>query len=794
MFATIFARPRALGAFALSLALACALPLPASAQATTYVTGTVTSGGTPAAHADVELVGNNLDVHHPTDDQGRFSFTGLSAGEYTLTAKKGNLSAKRSIDLTAAGVTLDVALAELKEIGRVVVANRPPVAQSSGTDVVLNSQTLTKLPDTNNLPNILLQLPDAARGSNGQIHINGDHNGISYIVDGVPLPEELNRVLGNEIDPSTIAFMNVIEGAYPAQYGNHFAGVLDIGTKSYTGPAGASIDGTIGSFNTYNGILDLHAPVGKGGSLVFSSRVGQDGRAIDPPQANMLHDTGSDASQFLRLSLPSGGTDFLNVDLIHSLQTFQIPPDLAHGAPPQTDDNEYQEDYFLAAQFRHAFGQNASISFGPSFKSSRVLDTNDLSNDLAGAASMPLLGAPAPPTATCTDFSDCPFFSVFADRTSQVMQFNADYASHSASHDVRIGTLLALQTVPKNYVITLQPGNQLSATGAAVTVTDTTTNNGGSQAYYAQDSWRFAPRWQLDYGLRWDQFSASSTGFAGNWNQTSPRAKLTYNFTKRASIYAYYGRLFEPFSLESISPQAAAALFAPQNLTAGLTYDLKPERDSLYEAGFHVPFGIADLGLRLSHRVATDWIDDTQVGDTNLHQDINFPQGRADSQSIYVNAPLENGGRTYLSVSHVIAVNSTNCETQLLQNCALAGPPGGDFVQADHDQHWDSSGGVILNDGGGGWFSLDGEYGSGLSQDPSNCPPLFDAVNCKVAPHLIFNVAKAIGIGGGQLVFSIQNVLNDTYAVTLDNSLQGTHYARPRSFNFRFIFGQSSTP
>jgi hypothetical protein len=780
-------------AVVLSIALVLGGLSAASAQSTTYISGTVISKGVPLGGADVELSGNNLDVHRTTDARGQFSFLGLTVGEYTLTAKKGDLTVSRSIELTSSGTTLSLEVTQLQEIGHVVVANRPPVAGSSGSDVVIDSQTLTKLPDTNSLPNVLVQAPAAARGSNGQIHLNGDHNGLSYIIDGVPLPEELNRVLGNEVDPSTISFMNLIEGAYPAQYGSHFGGVLDIGTKSYTGPAGANLDVTGGSYNYYNGIVDFHAPVGNGGSFVLSGRFSHDGRALDPPDQTMLHDAGSDVSQFLRLSLPTGKSNFVNVDLIHALQTFQIPPDLSQGVPAQTDDNEYQEDTFLAVQFRHQISENSSISFGPSFKTSRVLDTNDLANDLAGAAGMPLLGPPAPPTATCTDFSDCPFFSVLADRTSQVMQFNADYDSHSERHDFRAGTLLALQTVPKDYVITIQPGNQLNPSGAPFTVTDTTTNNGTSQAFYAQDGWHFLRHWLVDYGVRYDQFTAGSTGFAGEWNQTSPRAKLTYEFSPRASAYIYYGRLFEPFSLESISPQAAAALYVPSNLSSGVSFDLKPERDSLYEAGFHVPLGIADVGFRISQRNATDWIDDTQVGATNLHQDINFPQGRVSSQSLYTNVPLANESRAYLSVSHVIAVNSYNCETQLLQNCALAGPPGGDFVQADHDQHWDSTGGVIVNDRHGGWFSLDGEYGSGLSLGfpavPNPCA-VVDCINYKTAPHLVFNIAKALPIASGQIVFSIQNVFNDMYAITLDNSLQGTHYARPRSFDIRYIIGQ----
>jgi outer membrane receptor protein involved in Fe transport len=138
-------------------------------------------------------------------------------------------------------------------------------------------------------------------------------------------------------------------------------------------------------------------------------------------------------------------------------------------------------------------------------------------------------------------------------------------------------------------------------------------------------------------------------------------------------------------------------------------------------------------------------------------------------------------------------VNSLNCETQLLQDCAAFGPPGGDFVQADHDQHWDATSGMVLNDRHNGWFSFDAEYGSGLSiGDTTLCPPFpqGDAINCKVPPHLTFDAAKGFSVGNhAKLAFAIRNLFNDRYAIVLDSSLQGTHYARPRTLELRLFLG-----
>ena len=66
-----------------------------------------------------------------------------------------------------------------------------------------------------------------------------------------------------------------------------------------------------------------------------------------------------------------------------------------------------------------------------------------------------------------------------------------------------------------------------------------------------------------------------------------------------------------------------------------------------------------------------------------------------------------------------------------------------------------------------------------------------DAVNCKVVPHLIFNVEKGVALGPNLIVaLSMLNLLNDRFAITLDNSLQGTHYACPRAILLQFTTHQ----
>jgi outer membrane receptor for ferrienterochelin and colicin len=778
---------RALGALALFSVFLLSLSSfgVALAQASTFIAGVVTSSGKPAANVPVTLKGNNLTQHATTDSQGKFAFNALTIGNYLVSVPGASGPVTLEINLSSTGTTISLDTAAIKQIGAVRVSSAP-VNRAAGTDVVINADQLSRAANANSLPDILLQIPDAARGSNGQVHLNGDHNGINYVIDGVEIPEGLNRVLGDEIDPSNIGFAEVIEGAYSAQYGDKFAGVFNITTKGQTGPAGFTFDGTLGSLNDHETVAGYHTPVGTTGSLYVGARLYSDSRVLDPPSESAIHDNGSTASQFLRYTNTFNEKDTLTFDLTHSLQTFQVPPDISQGTPASTDDNENQEDLYSSLIYRHAFSNGGVLTFGPSFKRSNIVDTNDPQSDLIGQIQ-------GPDAAPCQTFANCGFLSVFANRTDINDRFNTDYVIRTGSHEIRAGALYGEESLQKDYRITIAATNAAGTALEPFTVTDTAPNEAHTQEFYVQDGWQMDSRWRADYGLRADAFQVFSTEFDNGFSQVSPRFKLTRIITPRSSIYAYYGRLFEPFSLESISPTAAAALYGNTfNATAG--NDLRPQRDSLYETGAHMPFGAGQLGLRISHKVSTDWIDDTQVGATNLHQDINFPRGLVDSQSLYYNQQLARHGTFYLTASHVVAQNSLNCETQLLQDCSQFGPPGGDLVQADHDQHYDATSGFVLNNEHNGWLSFSGEYGSGLSRgDTALCPPFpfGDAVNCKVPPHLTFDLSKGVPFGGphSNLVFSIQNLFNDRYAVVLDSTLQGTHFAQPRTFTLRYHLG-----
>jgi hypothetical protein len=780
------------------LFIACCLSPALATNTSAFLSGVVQQDGKAVVGAKVSASGNNRTFETTTDKNGRFQFPPFTVGTYSIQATFGSAHGAARVDLGAGGAIVTIPIG-LKEIGAVVVTSSNRL-RGSGSDTVLNSTALTEMPYNNSFTEMQIQLPGAARGANGVVHFNGDHGVVNYQIDGVALPQELNRDIGGEINLNDLSFIDFLAGAYPAQYGLRFGAVFNMATRAGTGPAGFDGNASYGSYGTVNTTIGYHAPLAGGGGYDIAFSGMQTGRGLDPPDFDSPHNAASSVNQFARFTLPDGPNNYTNITVIHGTSTFQIPNDVQFGEPADTDDNEDQNDTFLSVQFHHAIGDSGSFNFGPAFKSSQIQDFGDPNNDFIYGENLNVTPPPYGNGGTSTDcanaFAVAPGnptafptmcgYSLADDRTAIDYIMQGDFTRTYGRHTFQAGTTYDNTRVLKYYAITLQPDNFLapietpSTPDAPYTVVDDAPNTGNTYQSYVQDSWRMSNLWEADYGMRYDFFNIKSTSFDEGFGAFSPRLKITRFYGNRASVYAYIGRFFEPFSFENVSPEAAQLLNYPLQSTVA-QFDLKPERDTQLELGGHLPAGRGDLGFRVWQKNANDLIDDTQVGVTQLHQDINYTLGRLSQEALVYSQPLARNGRTYLSVTHENSVNS-GCETQLLAPCF--GSPTG-YTPADHEQRWSVAGGGLLRDTHGGWFSMTGEYGSGLSS--AVCPPTTPGF-CKMTPHTIFDVEKGIAIAPKTaLTINVQNLLNDRYYVTLLNA-QGNHYAPPRvvSIGVRF--------
>ncbi|MDQ6780471.1 MAG: TonB-dependent receptor, partial [Candidatus Eremiobacteraeota bacterium] len=371
--------------YAISLGCALvALLIPLLARAAVVVQGhVVDTRGNMVSGATVTLAGANRTIETLSHPGGSFAFVNVVEGEYELRARAAAGTAALHVVVAGAPVAVELHLT-LQTLGRVVSVSSAPSLRSGGSTLISAAQ-LAHSPASNNLADVFVQLPSAARGSNGQIHINGDHGDINYSLDGVPLPQALNRVIGSEVDPSDVGYLDVIEGAYPAKYGGKFGAVVNIATVAGSGAHGGYVETSAGSRGDATLSLLHHSALGPRGGMTLSLRQARTRWALDPPVRDAAHDRGSTANQFVRVTLPAGVTDSWNFDLSHVAQTFQIPPDTANGTPANSDDVETQNDAFASASFHHAIGLDGALTVNAFGKASTFEDFPDPANDFAAA-------------------------------------------------------------------------------------------------------------------------------------------------------------------------------------------------------------------------------------------------------------------------------------------------------------------------------------------------------------------------------------------------------------------------
>src|ERR1700687_1995337 len=123
--------------------------------------------------------------------------------------------------------------------------------QTGASVYTIDSAAIAAVPGGDNtlLNQVVLQAPDVAQDSFGQLHVRGEHNGLQYRLNGIILPEGI-AVFGQSLDPRLISKLQLVTGALPAEYGLRTAGIIDLKTKSGALDPGGALSVYGGSHGT----------------------------------------------------------------------------------------------------------------------------------------------------------------------------------------------------------------------------------------------------------------------------------------------------------------------------------------------------------------------------------------------------------------------------------------------------------------------------------------------------------------------------------------------------------------
>jgi len=324
-------------AFLVVFYLGLGLSVYAQSGSSTSITGTVVDpSGAVVAFAGVELHNpvSGLERATATDASGKFTISNVPFNPYHLTVTAHGFDVySQDVDVrSAVPVSVNINL-------KVTGSSEVVTVESTAADLLENTSTFhtdvdrglfDKLPlesQSSSLSSLVtLASPGIAADSNGLFHGMGDHAENSFSVDGQPITDQQSKVFSNQIPLDSVASLEVISGAPPAEFGEKTSVVINVTTRSGQGvttPHGA-VTASYGSFGTANAGFNLAYGGQNWGNFISLSGLNS-GRFLDPPEFTVIHDKGNEENLFDRVDYQVSKADSIHVNLGFTRSWFQNP-------------------------------------------------------------------------------------------------------------------------------------------------------------------------------------------------------------------------------------------------------------------------------------------------------------------------------------------------------------------------------------------------------------------------------------------------------------------------------------
>src|SRR5438128_8615927 len=381
---------------------------------------------------------------------------------------------------------------------------------------------------TNTTSQILQQsIVGAARAPTGEVHIRGQHAEYTYYVDGVPVPSGISGSLNELFDPQVVNQIDFQTGGWDAEYGGKIAAVVNVNTRIPSGGFHLDASGYGGSFNANGQALNASTNAGKWGFFFSGARQATDMRR-EPVVFDTLrnavenfHNDGTDVFAFGKVQYVPSDRDVVTLDLNRSRTRFAVPFDSVEGI---IDDHQQDVNGFVNLGWRHRF-EASELFLGAFFRDGSLTYTPGLSD-----------------SATFVFFPDTAHYILSEDRNFHTAGVKLDYTLQPHHGlELKTGVLASFTGGHEDFSSVTNKGAFGPASNSDL--------KGSDVGVYAQTAIAPSDMWELRVGVRFDNHNAP---FAGNRNQVSPRAKLSFFPDPANTFWVYYGRLFLPTNVEDL--------------------------------------------------------------------------------------------------------------------------------------------------------------------------------------------------------------------------------------------------
>ena len=270
-----------------------------------------------------------------TDDTGEFHVTNIPFQTYSISAERDGFGVWRETVALRTNVphSLGIQLAVASQATRLEVTvnelRQTVDAESTGTRIELNASTMSRMPvppSNRGLEAMLVSSPGFAANANGAIHPRGAHNQMTYVVDGMPISDQLTGAFANAVDPSIVQTVELFTGNVPVEFGNKVSGVAVITTRTGLG-SGRRFSGNTqaiaGEFHTFGNVTQVTGGTDRWGYFGSFTALNTK-RYLDQVSIDNLHNGGNTERGFGRVDYNASPRDTLRFSLMSGRSSFQL--------------------------------------------------------------------------------------------------------------------------------------------------------------------------------------------------------------------------------------------------------------------------------------------------------------------------------------------------------------------------------------------------------------------------------------------------------------------------------------
>jgi len=494
--------------------------------------------------------------------------------------------------------------------------------RTGASTYTFNSNDIQSAPGGDNvqLNQVMLQVPDAAQDSFGQLHIRGDHNGLQFRLNGVILPDGIS-VFGQTLPPRMISSMTLITGSLPAEYGLRSAGIIDLTTKGGALQPGGAVSLYGGSHAAIEPSFDYGGTTGANTYFVTGDMIRND-LGIESPdgRSTPLHDHTRQYHGFGYFEHIFDESNRLSVVAGSSDDRFEIPNRVGVRAAD--------------------IGAGLTVNGQTDFLSDRL---NENQREITQFAALSLQHSRGPlsvQTSLITRYSSLNFSPdplgdlLFNGISAQAYKRDVAYGLQSDgaykltdSHTLRAGVYAQTDRLTSNTSSQVLPTDAggVPTSDVPVSVVDDTSNTQWIESAYLQDEWHVNSVLVVNYGVRFDHFTAFTSG-----SQLSPRLNFVWQAADDTTVHAGYSRFFSPPPFELVG-STTVQKFLNTTFQPAVTRDdpVKAERSNYYDIGVQQSVTkTLTVGVDSYYKQAIHLIDEGQFGAPIILTPFNYRYGQ----------------------------------------------------------------------------------------------------------------------------------------------------------------------